>query len=558
MLEIRVDNERLDIGKVSITFELLNPIFNDIGSFSYPFSLPATAKNKSLLQFPGRVNYSGNKKSFAASVFLNGMIWKRGKLIITDTNRDLIKAYFTVGEGYFYSILKNTNLFDLDLGGDRSYYYDYYDNDPGSLTQGPFGKVYPYSYPEVDFAIFPFHMPNFYENSAKGQYLLDNFEGKVNYFTYPSHLFSHEYNTFVIFPFLNYVVDQVFVKSGLKENYNALKHDNALKNIALFNLNTEYAWHADDLIDGFRLDRINLRDYMPDMGSIDLFNHLENVFRCFVFYNEFDNTIDLKLFKEIINNSQVINLNFPYRIKSLSPNDYDGYEVEYDIDSDDEFAKDYFKSIDQFNYKGEVTTSSILPSTGNSFLDMYFIIDIHKYKYWMINSVNPNLGTWEVYSSDRDKFKSGNGKIKINIPGVFCRETYLATCGNEGHWQEVDRDYSPAKAPEFRMIFYHGIVENKPFGSPFNQDESGNVISNYSLEWDGDYGLKNKFHKEFLMFQENTKKIEINMQLNASILKNLDFSKKYRFANANWLLDTVKIQVTNDKISPAEVTAWKV
>lgn len=558
MLEIKIENSMLDLGKVNISFELISPVFNTMGSFSYPFTLPATDKNKSILGFSNRINTTTSKSSCNAEIFLSGLLWKRGLLRIIDANKDFIKCNFEIGNGHFYSVLKNIKLFDLELGGTKSYANDYYEWNVSSPYFGPWGKVWPFRYPDIPFAVFPFNMPNFYEDSAKGTFLRNNFDGNVNYFTFPDHLFSHSFNTFVVFPYLNFVFDKIWLKANVNEVSNAFRNDPFLKYLTLFNSNTEYAWHPDDLIDGFRLDRINLRDYMPDLGILDLITTLEDVFQAYIFYDEFTNSVKIALFKDIVNSPDVEILDFPFKITSLSPNQFDGYSVEYDIDSNDSFADDYFKSIDQFTFKGEIPDESSLPANGNSFLDMYFVTSTHKYMYWMINSVNPNLGSWQTYASDRNKFTSGNGGLTIKIPGVFARETYLPKAGNVGHWQVVDQDYSPAESPELRFIFYHGVVNNKPFGSPFNLDESGNVISDYSLEWEGDFGLKNKFYKEYLSFKQNTRQGEFKMLLDPAAIKSIDFSKKYRFANANWLLSKIKITISNEKISPAEITAFKV
>jgi hypothetical protein len=48
------------------------------------------------------------------------------------------------------------------------------------------------------------------------------------------------------------------------------------------------------------------------------------------------------------------------------------------------------------------------------------------------------------------------------------------------------------------------------------------------------------------------------MILTAAQLKQIDFSKKFRWDQADWLIDRIRFTVTNDKISPSNVTAWKV
>lgn len=553
MITIEVNNENLDLGKVNITFELLSPVFNQMGSFSYPFTFPATLKNKRLLDFPGRINkHIVAANSFDSTIFLKGIFWKKGKLIVTEIGDETIKAHFTIGEGYFYSLINDLKLSAIDLGGNRDF-YDYI----GDVNTFPWEKIYDKSYPDNDFVVFPFHIPNFYDDSAKGTFLNETFGGKVNYFTHPNNHYAHSDNTFVLFPFLNYVLTRIFSHLNIFFTKNSFLDDASLKQLTLFNINTERAWHPDDLIYSTVIKRFNLSDYMPDITVSELFGKLENLFKSYVFFDEFNNSIKILFLKDILADFETYSITSKIKTNYIKPNDYDGFEMTYDIDGGDDFADDYFGDISQFNFKGYVANLASLPNTGNEFLDMYYVEDVREYHYYQLNFTGAG-GQFVFYASDKDGYSEGNKGLQIEIPGVFPRNGFEPTCGNSGHWQVIDDPWSNSLRPDFRLIFWHGLINNIPFGSPFNLSPAGEVISDYSLEWEGAYGLKEKFYKNVMEFYQKTLEGEFFIHFNPAELKNIDFSRKYRFYNANWLFSKIIFSVTNDSISPAKVTAFKI
>ncbi len=554
MLNVRVNGQSLDLGKISISFELLSPIFNEIGSFSYPFTFPATANNKAILGFHNRINNNlASPQKSACEILLKGISWKRGNLVITETNDVYFKAHFTVGEGYFYSTIKDLKLADLDLGGERAY-LDYYNE------YGPWGQTYEKSYPEADFAIFPFQMPNFYEDSMKGENLINNFDGKVNYFS-SLYRYGIAHNTFVLFPFLNFVLKSLFSQLGFAYSKNAFYDNEYLRQLTLFNNITERQWHPDDIIYSGMLLNFNLSSYVPDLTISEFIDFLRKYFNSHFIFDDFKNEVSIHLFKDILN-SQPILLEVPRKFNYVKPNDYDGFKMEYSFDPDDDSTKEYFKDISKFNFKGNIESALSLPLFPQN-KDVYFVENIHRYYYayrrpaWLFG--DPDFIEWKDFCSDLPVFFEGNKKLELEIPGVFSRNINEATCANAGKWQIIDTPYELSERPQPRLIFWHGLIAGIPYGSPFNGSPgvNGPIISPYSLEWEGQHGLKEKFHTEYLEFMKTTREAEIDMILKPAELKDIDFSRKYRFAEANWLLSSIKFTVTNDKISPATVVAFK-
>lgn len=565
MLNIKVNDQYLNLSKTSISFELLSPIFNDIGSFSYPFTFPSSPHNRSILGFPDRINYGqATAKSHEAEIYINGLLWKRGKLTVKEAGNQQIKANLAVGEGYFYSTIKDKTLNDAGLGGKRSLapYVTAHEYNGVSYPRY-FDAIIDKVYPETDFNLFPVYAPNFYKEQDFYNTWLSSTDGFINTWRTSSPLvpdfngFQYwGYATFVLFPFVNYLLDQIAAYTGSAISKNIFYDDPALRRLVIFRLFSisEMLGEAQRLADQF-----DLSDNIGHSKIADLLSRLSSVFNSFLFYDDFTKDIRILLFKEIINSEPVNLENAKYRMISLEPNDYNGYQVSYEIDGDDEFAEEHFKDLDGLNYKGSLNTFFELPANPSD-LDLYFIKPIKAYYYYVgprSFGGNTYFGEWRYYCGDKKGYSEGNQGLKIAIPGVFSRgeNELVMRVGNEGAMTEPGEMFYKAPEIPLKFLFYTGRDGS---GVPRGDSFDVNGRNPYSIEWENERGLKNTFYKDFLQFKSTTRQAEFSMRLTPAQLKNLDFSKPYRFANANWLIDKVSFSVTNTGITTATVKAWKI
>lgn len=554
MLQIKINNEFADLGDFSITFELLNPIFNDVGSYSYPFTLPSSPRNRRIFGFPERINSNQIKKTnFEADIFVYGQMWKRGVLIIREVNDVSIKANFGVGEGYFYNSLKDISLRSIDLGGrrDRMSYYT-----PTISPNTHWNRIYDKFWPETDFTLFPLQFPKFHD---KEQPL---YSGSVNDYI-PSGTGLHLYynvpnNHFVLFPFLNYVLQQIFRHLNISVKENIFTNHAGLSQLVLLNNSTLNYFNNEQQTFLMIGGNFTLNEYMPDANISELLQHLEQTFLAYPFYNEFDHSVSIKLMRDILTSSPVA-LHIPFRLNSINPNEYDGFTFNYDFDGDDELLKTSIKDLTDYTFKGTVNTVQDLPYHDNEYLDLYFVKSTNTYHYFV-----PFQNQWvNTFASDSKYYIEGNGKLKINYSNVFARDAQNKTLiGLQGNIQTLGVPYEEPDPPKLRLLQWFGIqniaFQNVPYGSAYNTKPDGSIIGPYSLEWSGEYGVKEKFFKEWLHFQSVTRQAEFSALLTPAQIKNIDFSTVYRFLQANWLFDTIRFTVSNKGISPATVTAWKV
>ncbi|MCX6269630.1 MAG: hypothetical protein NTU44_00135 [Bacteroidetes bacterium] len=71
-------------------------------------------------------------------------------------------------------------------------------------------------------------------------------------------------------------------------------------------------------------------------------------------------------------------------------------------------------------------------------------------------------------------------------------------------------------------------------------------------------GLYKVFWKDWLDWRKTSRQVELTKLFTPVELFALDFTKKYRALNTNFVLDEVNFTVTNDAIKPAKVKAWTV
>ncbi len=554
MLKVKIYDRFLDLSKTSVSFELLNPIFNDIGSFSYPFTFPANAHNRSILGFPDRVhNYQPTNKSHECEIYIAGMIWKRGRLIIREANDREIKANFAVGEGYFYNVIKDLKLNEVDLGGERRF------SDYSSGTSA-FFQIHNKSYPETDFTLFPVQWPNFFEGNPEHERFstLPNV-GFINQWS-PSGFGYNHYNLntsfTIVFPFLNYLIDKLTERTGSTLNNSIFQTDEALKQLVIFRnaIDRRFIPSLEIFWDPITF---NLAHSLPEVTFLELFKHLENLFKCFLFHNDINNSIDFILFKDIIKSAS-IDFCKTFKVNNISKNFNDGFQTSFSQIENDVFIKD----ISLLNFKGSVDVVADLPSSGNSIYDCYYVEGVFIYYYWDQVIGTPQYD-WFKFSTDVPSYFDGEKSVKVEIPNLFSRDFFgRFNVQQKGQWISRDAEIKRPSATNLQLMFWHGILPSgAPSGGPFNTRYNFpkyDVIAPYSLEWPGEYGLKEQFYKEWIQFKQNSVEAEYSMPLTPAQLKQIDFSRKYRFAQANWLFDKIRFTVTNRRISPATVTAWKV
>ena len=568
MLDIRIQNKSLDLGKVSVTFQLTSPIFNEVGSFSYPFTLPNTSKNKMLLGFLHRVNNSTYPVAAMADIFVNGLFWKNGELYVTESNKDYIKVHFTLGEGYFYNRINVLGLKDLDLGGSRNV-ADY----SGAGVNDVFSLAYNSNYPDCDFTLFEINNRNFYKDTDYHE-IHNNYDNlAVNKYD-KDLLMNVENNTFIPFVYLNYVIKKIFSQLNISINYNFIDFDSEFMQMVIYN-NVGVNTFIDDAgtISIRQNESFDLLNHVPDISVSEFFKVLQNTFGIYIISNEYTNSVNIIRLKDILLNNSIRVFDKDYSISKIKQNTYDGLSLTWKFDSTDSYHKGGLhgiepKSIDisRYNFLGNRVNGVGLIGTGNLgdcyFLENKFLYAVKEY-HFSIAYGNEWVLAWDTSKSNAFcDFKIGKGGLKITPQATLfrCYNSFLSAL-QKGNITDLPGDFNSF---DLRFLLYRGMVEQTVGGDTFDKPYGSSASRfngyewEYSLYWHGSAGLYEMFWKEIIEFHQNTHEASFQMLLNPSDFKRIDFSRKYRFANANWLFSKIKFTVSEKGISPARIEAFKV
>lgn len=553
MIDIRVNNHSLDLGKVSISFELKSPLFNDKGSFSYPFTIPSTARNKKLLNFPFALHCNMSQQTVVADIFLKGIFWIRGSLIITKAEADNIKMFITIGEGNIRNKLKTTRLNEINLGGERQV-VDY----NGIGENDVFSKAYESIYPIQDFTLFPMFNASFYDDTDyKGQFSQVLYVNKYDKFT----KMNIENNTFVPFVYLNYLINKIgdHFNTKIKSNY-FTSHPELLQLVIYNNVAINSFFQNDENDFTILLNpSFNLSDHVPDITIQEFFEIISNTFGVFYFINDFSDDISLISFNDLLLRQETTALNAPLKTLTISQNTYTGYSVEFQKDSEDPVYGNNSINISKYNFIGNHLYYDSLEKIVNN----CFFAEADKRYYSCNIYLNSNGGYDYLWKSIGNAF-SDHIKETSNI--LITPQASFPNGGNNSQ-QKGNFGNNPSEFNKFdlRFLFFRpntiyfsdGGNYIGPFGTSFSNRNKFD-FDYYALYWHGRAGLYERFWKQVIEFHKRTREGEFLILLSPSQLKQIDFSKKYRFANATWLISEIKFQVTNDAISPSEVVAFSV
>ncbi len=546
MVRIVVNNTALDIGNVSISFDLRNPIFNTIGSFSYPFNLPNTPKNRAVLGFPHKLHYAGAvNKSHQADIYIAGLHWKQGVIIVRDANKDHIKVNFGVGEGYFYNVIKDLKLNEVDLGGNRTP-----DSYEGSGTNDQWSIAYTGKFPELDFTVFDINgtipdLPDDFVINLKYNGFDPTY--KMNLEAIPN---LTKFNVIVPFVYLNFIINQFQIHFNISTFHNSFLLDDELRQLVLLNnksINTyQFKNNSHSLIVNRGFD---LKNHVGEYSFLDLFSSLQNTFFSVVFYDPNLNSFSLRFFKDILF-SNSIELETKFYRNNISNHIENGYKLSYDKYWGN---SNKASSITHLNFIDSVNDYDDLPQSGNFLYDCFYVTNQSSYFVWINSNYFGTFQNMWVSIGDEKEFENGERTISLVTKRFEKLPVSVDNLPEQKFYPNPD---------SILFYFFRGMINtpynySAPIGGFRSHSSEHTDIFNHSLNWHGDTGIYEKFWKVPLDFFRTTRTAEYLMPLTAAQLKQIDFSKKYRWDQADWLIDRITFTVTNNKISPAKITVRK-
>lgn len=573
MLRIVVNNIDLDIQGVQISLRLLSPIFNDIGTHSYSFSLSATEKNKQVLGYPSRLSRKSlNNTEFSCSVFFEGVLIIEGKLSVSDSNHNIIECYLKAGNGEVFSEFKKKKLTDLVLGGQRTLGTSFSD------VIAYYEDVITGTSDDYDFAIFPIRNESFYDGTNFETYHQSDIK-YINYYNNGFVISPTMPESHVPFPYLGYVIDQIFSEHGFTIDKNLYRSDPDLKKLVIYNT---YSWDSWETAGGGVYNRgpslnIDLSKNVPDVNINDFLKNLTKLFAIGIFPEIVNRKVTIKRYKDIILDHTYTDWSkdvFP--IYNVSDEVLDGYELRFKADNQDEYYEQYVFEIDNYNLKDPVSTLLQLPSSGNENNDIRLVREYNAFYVWDIQDPYSPLGLWRFLCFNLVNYKSGEGEFENETDfSTLCTYPHLDDSHSSAPRQWLtpitkqvgnsdsigdfkDNDFSP------RLLFYRGMYldgngNNYPLGTYDVYDYLKNKRGDLALRWDGDYGLYENLWKEYLHWYIYVRRlVKFEKVMTPADLKNIKFYKKYRINGVNYLIKEINVTITDREIKPAKLDLYRV
>lgn len=385
-----------------------------------------------------------------------------------------------------------------------------------------------------------------------------------------------------------YVIKQIFSFLNITIENNVFEEVD-LKQLIVFNAFTENNYLTEDIIqprDGF-----DLIDHVPDINISEYLKNLFSLFGIVFDYSSSSQVIKFKNLVDIANDFSFIK--FPGiipEIPELTASPYSGYVLTQDA-SDDEYINNYFKSIDDLEFKGSVNTYLSLPWHNNKINDCYYVILEKSYYFWNYDPENPSI-TWLFFSKDWmfDK-KDVNSEIDENLIKISTKvfpimlngypyEDHQLCAPNPRSWliPKTSQQGNFEGIPSYfktdfskSLLFYHGLRYDSnsqlyPLASPDIYDYAGNPITfesvgsspgythSLSLRWDGPNGLYEKRYKAWIdILMKSRGSFSFMAYLSPSDLADIDLLRWYAGPGFRFMIKEIRFTLSEKNISIAEL-----
>lgn len=564
MLGIKIRDQFLALfADTSLTFEENHPVGIIIdgisqlqGSYTIPIDIPIEG-NASLLGRIDRLDMNAVlMQDEYCEVWVDGLPFRTGKATIKGATHQRAKMFIVFNE---VKELSDLPLSSVDLGGDRII-----GSNPEERTNHAYDTA---SDPlNHDYIFTPILNPRFSLDP------LSVFSEKSNF----QNFWNHDTDSFYegasgnATPFIriDYLLARIFRELGYTLD-NQFQTTDELKLLLLYNNFSIY-------INGTTWsETINLTNHVPYAQALDFVKAMVATFALCLFPDQANKTMELIPFKMLIQ-APVFG--------DWTSKAGEGYEYEtdkdfisilrYDIDTNDELSVAYSGTEIQPSFLlTEGLTARIMYANG----DAGYCYAIADNTYYSI--VSNLLGPFETrhYRQEFKRISNGGDKEYISPLIPLWNSWQLQLDGNIDsdydtipfqEWQIphiqhkgfiAGDDYANLPCTSFRTMFYRGfqfadvdIDEEYPFASVVPYNIRGELIGDYSLLWDREQGIYNRWWKLPYEMLANKKTVSRTLLLTIGDLLSFKFKHKYRIENQNYFMTRLRYTISSKGLSPVE------
>lgn len=586
MISIKVGNTYLDtFNDTSITFDLINPLFADeIGanSYSFSFNLPNTPKNRKALGYIEIIlTPQPDFEIPEAIIFFKTLPLFHGVFSINEVNQRNIAVSFNVDQSAFAVAYKDKKMRDYSFGGVR-------DIGNGADMSAHANSLITQTVDDADYVFFPVANLNFYDGNDN-----DNFRGRMNYYTSANGFennIAHAQDqrnfetNLVPFPYLIYTLKTMLAELGYSlEGTDAWYNDEEIRTLTMHNtvaldqlVNVEDlfpgAGYEDKNVNIFK-DSITLADHMPDIKTGEALKGIMNLFGLGFFVYEREKRVKVSTRKELINSNEIIDWTRKSMDNASVINDrVAGFSFGYELDNDDSVMTD-IKDVSNMNINESVEFDGQLPTNNqNDILETLRLVEMQHAYYKYSYDTDQRANFWGRFSHSMEGITVGNGNKEVtsifstipmarqDIPSILISDWRMIPYTSQVGTSTINELGRNSFAP--RLMFYRGMQPQfrsnteYPLGSSNIYNAQEEIIANYSLFWDGEAGLYEKWWKEWAEARMNSKTFKQAFRLALTDIMMIDWEKKYRIrtrqGDTNAFVKKINITLTNRGLSPAQ------
>ena len=253
----------------------------------------------------------------------------------------------------------------------------------------------------------------------------------------------------------------------------------------------------------------NLANCMPDVSTQIFLNAIKDFFKLAVFFNFSKKEVEFYPVNEIITSSNYFEIdNYINNNDELSLAEENGFVFNFNFESDS-LTTDNFKSINDFYLVGEYDKITDVP-TPTQLLEIVFIKNLNQ--YFKSNDAKTKF----VYYSDNFpdfEIEPANNDFKPNISPLFMYQNPITLTSVRPAIDQLASSEAfgiGRNSMGLRLMIWNGLQNSSPYASNNNYDQIGNNIGNLSLRWDDeDYGIYEKYHKNWARFFKNSETVRI-------------------------------------------------
>lgn len=549
MIELRIAAGTLDLlPDTVITIEEHSPAYlgENVevleGEYSYPFTLPLTMHNRQLLGYPDRIdNGQVLARKLSAQLYLGGNLHIDGLLYVEEPSRTSVKVFIAANS---LMDIKDTPLPDTtekiyDLGADNTEILAHMQ----TVSQDPLN---------YDYTFFPVYNKTLTDDDTAGE---EYDETRFHNCWLPSSTAFTADGPVAPFPRLEIVLDEVMANTSYAFQNN-WQTDEQLRRLVLVNNRDLRDEDSGDIA-----VEVLLASLLSDKKAGEFVRDISRLFCLAPFLDRRRRTIRLQPLGDLLNSDTRIDWT-PYTAEEYSYTQGQAAlsRLAYPADAYEDAPGEFWKAEQE---QSTYTTEGV-PSGGDPY-GLYYdyaLGDSRKYGEAQSGSGPRPYSLFKARHFGAIDNAEGSEQ---NLPGIY---PIFAGWGNPPagsaeRWM-IPMWYTGTAAEgdsvNMRLAFHWGNGTGSlggvfPFGSWNNYEYVRDAYPNsqYSLSWEGPYGLYEKWWKEWDQMLQTGKLVTRNFLLPADEINRFTFDQKVRVENKDYFVRSLRYQVSLQGISEVQI-----